>query len=596
MTTNLLRNGDFEEDWGTESSHHCRVFPVGGTPYETDVGNIFTPAGWVTWYKHQPGEWDQPEVRDAWITSDPARVHEGQKAMLLFTFHRKHWGGFYQQVQVVPGTRLYLRAVAHAWSNHNDPDKPGVFPHPDDPRWSEGAGVGYNHFYASEGKQGLDDGARNFTFSIGIDSTGGTNPFADTVIWGDGVHIYNAYAEVPPVEAVAQSSAITVFLRSHTLWPFKHNDAYWDNIKLLATNIPPEPPQPPPDGGLWQYPFIVHGSKLGIHGINQDGIIGFCQQAADAGASFPVVKAVDDIGWLDQVKQVSPTTITIGRLTGPNEGCQGVGEAGANLDQMAHNLIQPILQRLTQEPQLYDAVDYWEVANEPDPPGVGGYSALSQLMIRCMDLAEQHNLKLALFSLNMGTPEWDEMAAMAQSGVFGRAYLGSHILALHEGPQDPGQPIDLWWGDSIPCAPNVPGAGACHFRYRYLYEAIRRAGEPIIPLVISEWYGGLHLPTNVPSFDEVLSRVEWWDDRAREDYWVWGCCPFTLGPVGQWVAADWERYYPTLIQYIIDTRNDSNAQPPVDVEPIPPPGCGDIAQYERTYVLLPESYERIRDN
>jgi hypothetical protein len=205
-----------------------------------------------------------------------------------------------------------------------------------------------------------------------------------------------------------------------------------------------------------------------------------------------------------------------------------------------------------------------------------------------MNLAEQHNLKLALFGLNKGTPEWDEMVAMAESGVFSRAYLGGHILALHEGPSDPREPIDLWFGDPIPSAPYVEGAGAIHFRYRYLYEAIRQAGEPIIPLVISEWYGGLHLPTNVPSFNEMLQRFEWWDNEAREDYWVWGCCPFTLGPVGQWVAADWERYYPSLVQYAIDTRNDTNAQPPIDVEPPPVVECPAKTQYERTYVLLPQ--------
>jgi hypothetical protein len=593
MTTNLLRNGGFEEDWGTESSHRCRVFPVGGTPYETDVGNIFTPSGWTTWYKHEPGEWDQPEVRDAWITSDPARVHEGQKAMLLFTFSRKHHAGFYQQVQVAPGTQLYLRAAAHSWSNHSDTAQPDVYPHPDDPRWSEGAGVGYNNFYALEGEPGLDDGARNFAFSIGIDPTGGSDPFADTVVWGDGAHIYNAYAEVPPVETVAQGDTVTVFLRSRTLWPFKHCDAYWDDVELVAIGDPPEQPQPPPGGGIWQYPFIPTGSKLGIHGINQDGIVPFCQQAADAGAPFPVVKAVDDLGWLAQVKQVSPDTITIGRLTGPNEGCQGVGEPGIDLSRMADNLMLPILQKQAREPHLKNVVDFWEVANEPDPPGANGYAALSELMIHCMDIADYHGFKIALFSLNMGTPEWDEMAAMAQSGVFSRAYLGGHILTLHEGPQDPHQPIDLWWGDPIPGAPNVPGAGASHFRYRYLYEAIRQAGEPFIPLVISEWYGGLHLPTIVPSFDDMATRVEWWDGEARKDYWMWGCCPFTLGPVGQWVVADWERYYPSFIDYTISIRNEENAQPPVDVDPPPTPVCGDTAQYERTYVLLPGSYDNL---
>ena len=236
-------------------------------------------------------------------------------------------------------------------------------------------------------------------------------------------------------------------------------------------------PEPgPPASDEWPYRCIRKGSKLGVHGINQNQIVSFCQQAADADAPLAVVKAVDDLGWLADVKQVSPATITIARIAHNAEGCQDVGAPGADLGQMAGRLLAPILARLDQQPQLRNAVDYWEICNEPDPPGASGYAALSELMILCMNLAEQHNIRLTLFSLNMGTPEWDEMVAMAESGVFSRAYLGGHIICLHEGPQDPNQPIDLWYGDSIPGAPNVDGTGACHFRYRYLYEAIRQAG------------------------------------------------------------------------------------------------------------------------
>jgi hypothetical protein len=92
--------------------------------------------------------------------------------------------------------------------------------------------VGYNAFFAEEGTPGLDDADRNFTFWVGIDPTGGTNPYAPTVVWGKGAHIYNAYYQVPAVETTALADRVTVFLRSRTLWPFKHNDAYWDDVLL----------------------------------------------------------------------------------------------------------------------------------------------------------------------------------------------------------------------------------------------------------------------------------------------------------------------------------------------------------------------------
>ena len=42
-----LRNGNFEADWSEEKSHHCKVFPVEGAPFEQEIGNIFSPPGWV---------------------------------------------------------------------------------------------------------------------------------------------------------------------------------------------------------------------------------------------------------------------------------------------------------------------------------------------------------------------------------------------------------------------------------------------------------------------------------------------------------------------------------------------------------------------
>jgi hypothetical protein len=154
-------------------------------------------------------------------------VHSGQKAILLFTFFRKHDAGFLQQVAVTPGAKLRLTAWAHAWSNHKDG------PHPDDGRWSEGPG--YDGGFLLEG-EAADSNWQNFTFYVGLDPTGGINPFAGTVVWGQGAHIYNEHAQVPTAEASAQADTVTVFLRSETSWAFKHNDAYWDDAELIVVD------------------------------------------------------------------------------------------------------------------------------------------------------------------------------------------------------------------------------------------------------------------------------------------------------------------------------------------------------------------------
>ncbi|MEA3338738.1 MAG: hypothetical protein U9R15_02110, partial [Chloroflexota bacterium] len=218
MAQNLLKNGGFEADWGDKKSHRCMVFPASGAPQEKIIGNIFTPSEWTTWFRHDPGTWDQPEVRDAWAAHDSRRVHGGQKGMLLFTFYRSHDAGFFQQVQVAPGTKLRLTAWAHAWSNHLSKKDGG---RPDDGRWSDGAGREIVAW--PEGSQPLtgdpqEDAKGNFTFYVGIDPTGGADPLADTVVWGPGYHIYNGYCRELAVETTARASTVTVFLRSQTMW------------------------------------------------------------------------------------------------------------------------------------------------------------------------------------------------------------------------------------------------------------------------------------------------------------------------------------------------------------------------------------------
>jgi hypothetical protein len=71
-----------------------------------DIGNIFNPPGWRAWFRHEPGTWDQPEVRDA---RSEDRLYQGHKSICYFTFYRKHWGGFMQQVAVTPGNGMPLR-------------------------------------------------------------------------------------------------------------------------------------------------------------------------------------------------------------------------------------------------------------------------------------------------------------------------------------------------------------------------------------------------------------------------------------------------------------------------------------------------------
>ena len=221
----MLRNPGFELGTWTRKTHTGQEF-----------GEIFVPEHWTAFWRegmpvpHDPQNqvgYGRPEmkvIRKEPPFLNPPRIHEGQWACMWFTFWRIHDAGLYQSFAVPQGTRLRFSAWAHAWSSQSD-----------DAQHSDLAG----------------DAAGNFTFRVGIDPQGGTNPWSDTVIWGNGAHIYDDYAPIPVVEATGQAETVTVFIRSTVLWPFKHCDAYVDAATLEIVSVPE--PEPLPAGTVPYY-------------------------------------------------------------------------------------------------------------------------------------------------------------------------------------------------------------------------------------------------------------------------------------------------------------------------------------------------------
>ncbi|MCZ7668952.1 MAG: hypothetical protein M5U34_18030 [Chloroflexi bacterium] len=154
-------------------------------------------------------------------------------------------------------------------------------------------------------------------------------------------------------------------------------------------SLPKPYAQPAPSGELGP-------SKLGIHVVrnNDPNIMAFVRQAQPA-----VMKGVDDLGFLEEVKQVSPRTITIGRLSARDQSYVGEPEETAR-DFVAYQLEQ------------YKAnpyIDYWEGWNEPDPnlERMDWYARFEAERVR---LLAQHGLKAAVGGFAAGVPEMDEFA------------------------------------------------------------------------------------------------------------------------------------------------------------------------------------------
>ena len=211
---NVLRNPGFEglglpEDNDAPNPDNWTRDTFNGIPY----GEIFTPEGWVTWWEEGPIDDSEaprrPEVkvipREPPFTSDPMRIYEDYYAAMYFSFYRTHNAGYYQQVaDLPPGVLVKLHAHAHGWS------------------CTESGGFSCGD-------------PENMGFYVGIDPTGGTDPWSEAIIWSARTLAPDDYRKIGPVAArVGDAGTVTVFLRSDIQWPYKHNDAYWDKAALMA--------------------------------------------------------------------------------------------------------------------------------------------------------------------------------------------------------------------------------------------------------------------------------------------------------------------------------------------------------------------------
>lgn len=215
---NLIRNPGFEGQYSA---------------WQPQYGTAQMAPEWTPWWvedaNHDP-VYAQPEYKPAERQFFPNRVWEGDKAQQWFTFHKSHNGGMYQQIfGVTPGQTYRFSILVQVWSSTGD--NPNISETTGDPR-----------------------------FAIGIDPTGAAQPgwvagSPSTVQWSPNAPmdaILDRWHSMS-VEAVAQNSTITVYMRGNPQYAVKHNDFYVDAANLVAVGNPVPPPQPtntpvPPGG------------------------------------------------------------------------------------------------------------------------------------------------------------------------------------------------------------------------------------------------------------------------------------------------------------------------------------------------------------
>jgi len=214
---NLLVDGDFEAPptW----------------PQQDGIGEVQVAPGWRAWYLDVPPNyvqipancnersdgyhcyWMRPEFRDN--TSFDNRIHSGARSQKYFSYGRMHEAGLYQRVGGIrPGDKLRFAIFIQAWQCFNI-DKCG--------------------------KNGiLSDLPAEMHLRIGIDPTGGTNPFSPDIVWSPEQAAFDRWVEFS-VEAVAKNDTVTVFTHSRPDWSWArlNNDVYLDDASLVVVSEAP---------------------------------------------------------------------------------------------------------------------------------------------------------------------------------------------------------------------------------------------------------------------------------------------------------------------------------------------------------------------
>ncbi len=178
-------------------------------------GDMPVPEHWIAWWNLDPAQdFNRPELvrvidwtENPLYIGPPARVRSGNRAVTMYRWG-KYQGGFYQRVaNLPPGAMAAFSVYAHAWTCNDDPP----------PALSCGDPF-------------------SLWFKVGIDPTGGLDPWSPNIVWSEDAWHRDEYGGVGPVEAtVSEGGAITVFIFGEAKWGLKHNDAYWDDAVLVVT-------------------------------------------------------------------------------------------------------------------------------------------------------------------------------------------------------------------------------------------------------------------------------------------------------------------------------------------------------------------------
>ncbi|MBI4316761.1 MAG: LysM peptidoglycan-binding domain-containing protein [Chloroflexi bacterium] len=325
-------------------------------------------------------------------------------------------------------------------------------------------------------------------------------------------------------------------------------------------------PGPSPTWSVYAFPPRAPASgptKLGFHvTLNSGGVLDYVSAVHP-----PVMKGVDDIGYLKDVEALSPNTITIGRYTVLQENI-GSGDP----TQRGIDFVNEMLPKYQAAPW----VDYWEGWNEVTYPNYEWYASFEAA--RACEM-QKHGLKAAIGGFSTGTPEPWQFAAFVpavEAGIRCGAIMTTHEYGAPT--------MYLWWSQGLPesygnpAVPAYPDRGPLMGRYRFLYRDILIPRGLLIPLVISEagidggagagqrpgysnaqgWLGFTdYWSAELGQTDAIafyVDQLAWYDSLLRQDSYVIGATIFNISGGSSWQSFEASSVIPKLTEYALSLK------------------------------------------
>jgi hypothetical protein len=281
-------------------------------------------------------------------------------------------------------------------------------------------------------------------------------------------------------------------------------------------------------------------SKLGIHalGTGDSYVMEVVRRARPR-----VIKSVGDLGWLTEVKAVSPETVTIGRIPSWE---QDHWIETTDPRQLAQDIVSKQLEQY----RLNPGVDYWEGWNEfvAETPSRMQWFAAFEAERACQ--MQANGFRAAVGGFSTGVPEYALMDDFLPALEAAKRCGGIFHLHEYNAPA-----MDCGVVTGVPAIPGAPAlsipAGPLTLRYRYWYEGfLKPRGWGDLPLVISEagidlvgtpcdnqprgtwrvygnYWAGRGLGDDVRQ--AYVNTLAWYDAQLRQDAYVIGATIFTAG-------------------------------------------------------------------